>query len=518
MNEVATKGPVQRFFGVVSEVKESGAYAFISQVIDPYGQALDANGDVYLSKQDADGPLAADLRFEFEIEPDPRRQGKFKAMRAKITRNLPVLAATQQQLAVLGVRTGYHDRAKSISPAEVQKAVNNKPFNDALNAALENTVHLATEEDVDAFIRAYLIQSFKGLESLGLALDMRTAGETQERQTVENCVADLSEQGMAAQAASLTTMYELYVASCVMLRECRTRGVPAAGMHMSMGMMQLLLGGIDTQMRSNGERLAMNRIKEQADKSVETIRFLRDNDLLRPGCIIPMRNIVDVLVAAPIWYVASQAGIDENAWSSSDPTPDAAVAYFASLLGENQVWANFFQMWNRRTRSLARYEGDQIPPHILGAIKRARKHFDFVVIATPYHDVAGREWEDPAWQRSIDPFLYGFKKGLPYIYFLGRWSDSGLFPLMVEMMADTVAYLRANLQRLDGFGDNPYWHFAEKDHPDCGGGNNQHCFRGEQHHTAKFALKNLARQLVQAFDEGNLLDVLRKEKPLPTAR
>ncbi|MFH1621234.1 MAG: hypothetical protein ABIB04_04070 [Patescibacteria group bacterium] len=498
----------QRFFGAVSEVKDGGAYGFIAETMDPYGQVLNTNGDIYVSRTDCDGTLESGLMLEFEVAPDPRRSGKFKAVQAKATRHLPVLAATQQELQVMGVRTSYHDHAKYVDPIQVRRAVANKPFADAINASLENTVLLETERDVEGFILAYLRQKFPGIESVGVQINMETAGNDQERAMIEQQIRELEEIDMGIQAASLTNMYELYVATCEMLRECRSRGIPAPGMQMTMGMMSLLVGCFDiADLRAKGDAGTMADIKARAELSIATIRYLRDNDILRPGCVIPIGNLPDILMAAPVWYVASKEEIPTQYWNMGDPLPDKAVQYFCQTLGANQTWANLFQIWNRRTRTLARYEGDQIPPHIRRAIKLAREWFDFVVIATPYHDAAGREWEDPNWQRQIDPFLYGFKKGLPFVYFLGRWSDSGIFPLMPEMIADTIEYLRANTERLSGFPDRPYWYFADPDNLHRGVHNDSYLLENS---TA--VLKALAKGMINAFEEERLFDFIRGDE------
>jgi hypothetical protein len=77
---------------------------------------------------------------------------------------------------------------------------------------------------------------------------------------------------------------------------------------------------------------------------------------------------------------------------------------------------------------------------------------------TPYHDVASREWSDPNWLRNIDPVMVGFIKGLPYMFVLGRWSGTGIFPLLLDCIADTASHLKLNKHLLKNFLFNSYWY------------------------------------------------------------
>ena len=209
-------------------------------------------------------------------------------------------------------------------------------------------------------------------------------------------------------------------------------------------------------------------------------------------------------MAAPIGYIkANNNGNLPDTSTESDPLPDQAVRDLAGLFG-TQEWANLWQIFNRHTRPFSRYEGDMLPEHILEIIDRVGGHLDYLVIATPYHDVAGREWEDPAWPTLIDPYLVGFKKGVPYLFFLGRWSDTGVFPLVGEMIADTVGYLKANKGKLAGFGRNPYWHFCDPSHPDSNMFGPNTCFLD-----AGNKLQRFVDDLVGHFDAGTLFPFLR---------
>lgn len=236
-------------------------------------------------------------------------------------------------------------------------------------------------------------------------------------------------------------------------------------------------------------------------------RMMIEEELVRPDAIIPTKYLPDLFMAVPVWYhymdqaeTAQHGGEVEKA----DPRVGDRVKFFCNFFPGNQVWYDTFQLFNRRARPLSLYKGETIPPAVLKRMMRAARQLDYIVIATPYHDQAGKEWSDPAWQRAIDPYILGFKKGMPFFLVLGRYSDAGTFPLFNELVADTIEFLRANRELLLGCEvRTPYWyatHYAPG-YPNCiqpvGG-------------LGRYLHKHVER-LLEAFDEGQLFTWLRGE-------
>jgi len=155
---------------------------------------------------------------------------------------------------------------------------------------------------------------------------------------------------------------------------------------------------------------------------------------------------------------------------------------------------------NRRVRTLKQYKGEVIPPNVARRMRKAVELFDYVVIATPYHDQAGMDWQDLQWLRAIDPYILGFKKGIPFFFILARFSDTGTFPLFNELIADTIEFLRVRKEKLDGFNlvNNPYWCNVEK--LDMMG----------IPYFGNYLMQHVG-QLLAAFEAGNLFDWLRGE-------
>lgn len=188
----------------------------------------------------------------------------------------------------------------------------------------------------------------------------------------------------------------------------------------------------------------------------------------------------------------------QNIQNVPDPLVHKHLRYFCDLF-PNQRWIDTFLMYNRRIRTVGDYEGDLIPPRLIARMKKMTKLFDYLIILTPYHDVAGKDWTDLNWLRSIDPYVVGFSQGVPLIFVLGRFSDSGIFPLYSELIADTIDFLRKNFNKLEGFNkvNNPYWYNP--------GASRSFTLLGTR-------LIDHTKELLKAFDKGILFDWLRGQE------
>ncbi len=231
------------------------------------------------------------------------------------------------------------------------------------------------------------------------------------------------------------------------------------------------------------------------------------DDLLQPMSILPISYLPDLFMAVPVWYryasVAEHRSLQQQR-AADDPDVHPSTNYFCSLL-PTQKWADTFQMYNRRVRGIQDYVGDVIPLHVLDRIRILGPHFDHLVIMTPYHDVAGQDWQNVSWMRSIDPYVVGFCQGVPYMFVIARFSDSGVFPLYHELLAGTIQFLRDNSNALKGFNNvgSPYW----------AGPNTRGIFRGK---LGDHLVRHVS-ELLGAFDAGRLFSWLREEKP-PVAK
>lgn len=228
-----------------------------------------------------------------------------------------------------------------------------------------------------------------------------------------------------------------------------------------------------------------------------------EEDLLKPETLIPIHYLPDLFMAVPVWYFWADTRTQRESMEikrSSDPEVHPNLQYMCSLVPTDR-WSDTFLMYNRRMRTLNEYKGDLIPPRIVARIRKMISFFDYTVIMTPYHDVAGQDWQDVQWLRSIDPYVVGFLRNIPLMFVIGRFSDSGTFPLYSELVADTIAFLRANIEKLRGFddADQPFWYRQ---------GNPNGYLSGK----LGTRLITHTRELLAAFDRGNLFDWLRGDE------
>lgn len=246
---------------------------------------------------------------------------------------------------------------------------------------------------------------------------------------------------------------------------------------------------------------------EKFKKTRSALALMFKENIVRRDTIIPIQYLPDLFMAVPVWYFWVNNNIQkkiDHDWQINEPRPDDIIKYFCNLF-LNQQWFDTFQLFNRRVRTLKQYDGEIIPPRVARRIRQAVELFDFIVIATPYHDQAGKEWDNPEWIRPIDPYVLGFKKGIPFFFVLARYTDAGTFPLFNELVADTIEFLKA---KKDGFRkfndvDTPYW-YSVRD------GNISDFLA-----TASFGkyITSHILKILSSFNEENLFDWLRNDTP-----
>lgn len=433
------------FTATVTSVHEG--YSYLGSVRRGY-ETVATNGDVFVPMVFSVG---AQVTFS-ELNDNPKRAGKFRTERATVIRQDLVIAG-QPALAVLGQlakRTIYHRTAKAVDPEKVEQAAENQPFAEMIPRVLASRQDSVSAADMAS---DFLASQFSNLESHGVNYSVREQiDESVEEGQMAKAEAEYRRLGMEGQATSIKTEYAKF------------RGIRRA------------------------------------------FALMEANGLLKVESVIPMRNLADLLVTAPVWFIHSRLhGIN----ISGDRLDDASYNPFVSFFCEQMPTKNFawlYQIYNRRVRPMSEFSGrDIMPLPMVKIMDEAKKTFDFLVIATPYHDVASREWADPKWQRNVDPFLIGFMRDLPFMFLLGRWSQTGLFPLVCEMVADTMEHLRLNKERLLRLPAGLQW-WSNDGSPGFG-----FLADGQQ-------LVGYANRLIAAYEAGQIFDFLRgAELPARTA-
>jgi hypothetical protein len=420
-------------------VSAHDGYSYIGRVKKGY-ETIATNGDVFLPQQFAVGIL---VEFN-ELNTDPKRPGKFRTEKAEEINGAVVLGKESERaiaLRTLTARSTYHAGAKDIDPEKVVKAAENMPFAELLG------IHTQPAEDrtidISDMAKEFLSETFANLASIGVSYSVNDDVDKEaENKKVEDAIVVYRNAGLDGQVQSVKNEYRSLT----------------------------------------GVRNAFS--------------LMNTNGILSMHTVIPVKYLPDLLVTAPVWFISSREGLTDLT-GENDPKPDHAVKYFCDEVGTKE-FAWLYQIYNRRTRPLKQFDGrDIIPLPLMQIIEQAKNVFDYTVIATPYHDIASREWTDPKWLRNLDPFLFGFMKNLPYMFLLGRWSGTGLFPLMLDMIADTIDHLRLNKQKLRNFSNNPYWYKGGvRGNLDCLDSGNLVAF---------------ADEVIKAYDENRLFEFLRGE-------
>lgn len=422
-------------------------FSYIGQIKRGY-ETINTNGDVFVPQE---LPVGAIVEFE-ELNTDPKRPGKFRAESAAEIKDVLVEVGTEEgaiALKTLSQRSIYHIGAKEISPEETQKAAENLPFAEMLGIYKEAKKELG--RDISEMAREFLQATFANLHSIGVSYSVEgDVDEGAEKSKVDSALTKYRENGLDGQVKSVEEEYRHFV-----------------GIRQSFTLMYV-------------------------------------NGILGLETVIPIKYLPDLLVTAPVWFVASNERL-QDLTENNDPLPDHAVRFFCDQVSTKE-FAWLYQIYNRRTRPLKQFSGrDIIPLPLMKVMEQAIKVFDYTVIATPYHDIASKEWVDPNWLRNLDPFLFGFMKNLPYMFLLGRWSGTGLFPLMCEMIADTIDHLRVNCEKLKNFHRSSYWYKGNGSMPDA-----NHVLLGEEGENE--VLIQFAQEVIRAFEEGRLFEFLRGEK------
>ncbi|MBI4434123.1 hypothetical protein HY632_05095 [Candidatus Uhrbacteria bacterium] len=351
----------------------------------------------------------------------------------------------------------WRNRMKPVAAAVVGKVVENEPLPEQTH---DETRAVAPDDPrVAEALSRYLRCEYPNMEGLGLGYDIVGVDEEEFQRTAATAIEELRGMEMHDQAAHVEEEIQRFL----------------------------------------GVR--------------KVLTYLHANQLLRPNTFVHKRYLVDLFAAGMVWFFALRPNEKDAAQKASeedDPIIHPAVRYLCDCYPQNQRWAHLFQMFNRRVRPLTAYKGDVMPMHILRLIREAQQHFDYVVVATPYYDIAGKEWSDPRWLRSLDPYVFGFQRGCEHFFVLGRFSDSGVFPHHAELVADGIEFLRSHREQLKAFNDvsAPYWLGGSH----VSGDGNAYWPGGLGDELVQFT-----DQLLAAFDAGHLFDWIRGEWELPLA-
>lgn len=467
--------------------------------------------DIFVAQTESPAKLEVGLVLSFEVVPNPEKGDNhwraFNVSEVLVGELMPVSGTlvpgfrTVPGANALVIRPGAMSLSalrKPVSPEDAQLALSNHPLQGIPGD--EDAIEIPEdEEQIRQGMVRYLFGLFPQLQSVGITYEVTGYDEEAQDSLITEHLVALREMEMEAQAKELEALYAQFKATRQTLVWIVEQGLLSSGTPIS----PVILSSIVKLVQSGDTAAAKVEATESVQKCVE---WMLERNLLRANTALPMEVLPDMFMACPVWFMdleGSSRTAAQRSMSDNDPKTSRETQFFCKVFPGSLPWHHTFQMFNRRTRPLTQYRGDQIPMHVLRLIPQASEVFDHVVVMTPYLDIAGNEWRDAEWQRSIDPYLVGFKKDLPFFFILARWTDSGIFPGHTEMVADTLAFLRANKDGLDGFkGDGqPYWGFP-----------------GNLRSTTSnldSKLKRNVDDLLRAAQMGHLFEWLRGEWTLP---
>jgi len=346
-------------------------------------------------------------------------------------------------LAQLSRRHEYHRLAKVIEPEKVSKAVENNPFGDYVQAIAQQVVEGTT--DLSDQAASFLRGTYACLaETVSFSVKGDVDLEAEQRE-IDAVIEEFSADGMDGQVTAFQEQYSRFKA----VRQALT--------------------------------------------------IMHEHHVLKLDAVIPIKYLPEIFTACPVWFCEwKNGGLPDNT-SKGDPHPDDVVRFVCDKVG-TVPFCHLYQLYNRRTRPISTFTGRDIMPRTIHKLIKAAKHcFDLVVVSTPYHDIATKEWADPNWVRNLDPFLLAFIKDLPFVFVLGRWSGTGLFPLFCDMVADTMDHLKLGIPRIEDLQDcekpEPWWYFNRQE--------NSSCYYSE--------ISAAAKRIVAAYERNQLFEYLRGE-------
>jgi len=452
----------QRYFGRIVSIPGNDGYAFIGigtvTKDDGTNHGLKTREDIFLHKDNCGSPLRVGMQITFDILPDKKRGGDAlcaigatECTRAELIPDdespIPGLVPSPKKTDVaIQMRIPAHADMKDVPVETVEKVILNQPM-----PSVPRRSDLPTnEEGRKRLVEEFLAHLFPNMANFNADYRVIESSDEEFNQLVDEAEESYKALGM---------LQEIEVMHSEIERFKKMRGALAL--------------------------------------------MLRDN-LIRPDAVIPMKYLPDLFMAVPVWYHWVDSSIQDvfdATWNINDPGIHERITYFCDLF-RNQVWCDTFQLFNRRVRTLRQYRGELIPPAVARRMREASGLFDHLIIATPYHDEAGRDWQDIEWLRAIDPYVLGFKNGIPFFFVLARFSDSGTFPLFNELIADTMEFLKTNIEKLDGFSEitRPYWYHT-------GGNQRSVCLEDP----AGDYLKDHVQEILTHFEEGTLFNWLRGE-------
>jgi len=496
---------VKRYSGRVVSLHDGYGFIGLAGVTQDNGSPHDlaTEVDVFVHRKQSAVELTVGLRVTFEVAPS-REEDQLQALKVEAEPELMPAGGDEEVVGAMLIRKdvgleltvregrnpmGYlpmkHVPAGTLLQVKQSGLLEGVPSDD------EVLPEISDEEAVAHGFSKYLYGEFETIQGVtGVDFSVHGTSETSDDLILAE-ITSLKEFGMPLPSADLKRDLPLFQETRRLLAWILDEGLIKPGSQLHPILVAQLIKTIQGQDSVGAKKQTLERFKTQYE-------FMREHELLRPNTILPNRYLPHFALATPVWYLAAMGKNSSvrpmQQTKVNDPHVHDAVARICGLFPKNRRWADFFQMFNRRLRTLENYTGLETPPaHIRRIFKEASQVYDQVWVTTTHLDVAGADWRDAAWVRGIDPYVLGFINGHDSFSILGRYvRPEGVYPHYHELVADVIEFLRTNKQNLLGFDrvDKPYWHNGNVE-------NSNISLMGT--HLVKFV-----DELLQAVDQGIL--------------
>lgn len=538
------------FVGRLTSIPNGQAFGFIEKESirrldgEPHGLTFEKN--VFIHQQSCGPTLQIGLNLEFALVADPDEgEGCYRAVGAKqipaIKKQPPQEVLVEQEEASLvtvpkdlpngalalyqPTRAEYHNihHAKPIPDEAVRKVVENKPFCDLLGGTSTDTVQCESRDHLIHFSNAYLLHTFPHIvNGCGIQCDIASFDGAASSKIMREAIQDNKDLGAEGQATYLETEYARYVMGIRLLQWVVESDIIKPGMLIGQHTIAGILALIQDNLPTNEAQQ-----KKRFDATYQVLSFVAKQEMLSPLCILPMRFLPDLYCACPVLFeISSEPDAFKVAWQQDNPFIPESVVFLCERFLGNDRWYNLVQLWNRRMRSMKQYQRcESIPAHIRKMIKIARKELPNakLYLFTPYHDLAGKDLTNLQWLRPNDPYLVLFEQYFQGFAVIGRYSDTGIFPLYHELVADSMDFLQQHKHLLRNFGSvhEPRW-FVTRENWESRSKQGKYD-NARKNGTLYFhknnlgdCLTTLADEMLQAYQQGILFDWIRKEAELPS--
>ncbi len=393
----------------------------------------------------------------------------------KTNENQVVVLTSEELVIHKNVETPYHFSKKQVPTELVEKVLKNKPLAD-WDVKQLNSERLPTSEEFQILASRFILENFVFLLNAGINLE----DESLSSETIKG----YKSSGLPELAKSVEDEFVSLQSVKKILKFAQHSLEANQFGEKQSWLLQSVAEVCKSVLDSKSKRFLLESVAEISEYNQNCSQF-------RTPMLLHKKFLPELFVACPVWFVSGNDINDTT--SDNDPEPGKEVRFFSELVGtQNFAWV--YQLYNRRTRTIESFRGKDIMPlHISKLIPKLKEKFDYLVIATPYHDIASKEWSDSTWLRNIDPYFLGFKQNSDYLVVIDRWSGTGFLPLINEMIADTMDHLKKHLHLLSNFSINTYW------------------YRGSSNNSFVLGkgLPEFGKTLASEFEKGELFDFLR---------